>query len=95
MFLEGENRKESVREVGEIPIIMDIKGPEIRIRAKKRRVHEGEVLDAGFNGQEITFILHGRQVTNRDALVNPESLDFYEKIASKLQGNRSGTLLWE
>jgi pyruvate kinase len=46
---------ESVREIGEMPIIVDIKGPEIRIRAKKRMVHEGEVFDVGFNGQEISF----------------------------------------
>jgi acetoacetyl-CoA synthetase len=33
----------------------------------------------------ISNIANGRPVTNRDALVNPESLDFYEKILSKLQ----------
>ena len=46
---------ESVREIGEIPIIVDIKGPEIRITAKKIIVHEGEIFDAGFYGQEISF----------------------------------------
>ncbi len=34
----------------------------------------------------VTNILNGRQVTNRDALKNPESLDFYEKILPELQG---------
>jgi len=33
----------------------------------------------------VSNIIHGRQVTNRDALVNPESLDFYEKILPALQ----------
>lgn len=33
----------------------------------------------------VTNILHNRPVTNRDALVNPESLDYYEKIAQKLR----------
>ena len=33
----------------------------------------------------VTNILHGRPVLNRDALVNPESLDFYEGITSELQ----------
>ena len=28
----------------------------------------------------VTNIIHGRPVLNRDALVNPESLDFYEKL---------------
>jgi len=33
----------------------------------------------------VSNILHGRPVTNRDALVNPESLDFYERILPELQ----------
>ncbi len=33
----------------------------------------------------VANILNGRPVTNRDALNNPESLDFYEKIALELQ----------
>jgi acetoacetyl-CoA synthetase len=33
----------------------------------------------------VSNIIHGRPVTNRDALINPESLDFYEKILSELQ----------
>ena len=33
----------------------------------------------------VTNILHGRPVLNRDALINPESLDYYESILSDLQ----------
>ena len=33
----------------------------------------------------VTNIIHGLPVTNRDALVNPESLDYYESILPKLQ----------
>jgi len=33
----------------------------------------------------VLNIIHGRPVTNRDALINPESLDFYEKILPELQ----------
>jgi acetoacetyl-CoA synthetase len=33
----------------------------------------------------VANILHGRPVTNRGALTNPEALDFYEKIAPELQ----------
>ena len=29
----------------------------------------------------VTNIIHGRAVSNRDALINPESLDFYENLA--------------
>jgi len=33
----------------------------------------------------VSNIIHGRPVTNRDALVNPESLDFYEKVLPELR----------
>ena len=33
----------------------------------------------------VSNTIHGRPVTNRDALINPESLDFFEKILTKLQ----------
>ena len=33
----------------------------------------------------VTNIIHGRPVSNRDALINPESLDYYEGILSELQ----------
>ena len=46
---------ENVREIGEIPIIVDVKGPEIRINATKRTVREGEIFEVGFNGQDISF----------------------------------------
>ena len=32
----------------------------------------------------ITNIIHGKPVTNRDALFNPEALNFFEKIRSNL-----------
>jgi len=33
----------------------------------------------------VTNIIHGRLVTNRDALANPESLDYYENLLQNLQ----------
>jgi len=33
----------------------------------------------------VTNIIHGRPVLNRDALINPESLDYFEKILPELQ----------
>jgi acetoacetyl-CoA synthetase len=33
----------------------------------------------------VTNILNGRAVSNRDALINPQSLDYYEKILPQLQ----------
>jgi pyruvate kinase len=47
---------DNVRETADIPIIVDIKGPEIRLRAKRKRtVKKGEVLEVGFNREEISF----------------------------------------
>ena len=34
----------------------------------------------------VANIVNGRPVTNRDALVNPECLEYYEKVAGELQG---------
>jgi acetoacetyl-CoA synthetase len=34
----------------------------------------------------VTNIVNGRPVLNRDALVNPESLDYYERILPELRG---------
>ncbi len=33
----------------------------------------------------VTNLINGRPVLNRDALINPESLDYYEKIRTELQ----------
>jgi pyruvate kinase len=45
----------SLREVADIPIIIDLKGPEIRLKAKGRRtVNKGDVLEVGKN-EEISF----------------------------------------
>ncbi len=33
----------------------------------------------------VTNIVNGKPVTNRDALINPESLDYFEKVLPKLQ----------
>lgn len=33
----------------------------------------------------VTNLVHGRPVTNRDALVNPESLDYFEELLPELQ----------
>ena len=46
---------EKVREIGEIPIVLDIKGPEIRIEGMKKIVRKGEDLTVGFSGEEHSF----------------------------------------
>jgi pyruvate kinase len=51
-----EDMIETIRGVADIPVIVDIKGPEIRLRARgKRTVKKGDVLEAGFKGETISF----------------------------------------
>ena len=47
---------ETVREIADIPIIIDIKGPEIRIKASQRKIFtKGDILEVGFDGEEVSF----------------------------------------
>ncbi len=47
---------DNVREVADIPVVMDIKGPEVRIRAAHTRtVKKGETIQVGFHNEEICF----------------------------------------
>jgi len=46
---------ETVRKVADIPIIIDLKGPEIRIKARQRKaLSKGDILEVGFN-EEVCF----------------------------------------
>ena len=55
---------EMTRAVDEIPIILDLKGPEVRVRTEvPREVETGDVLVAGFDDEEFTF-----------------SYDFYDEV---------------
>ncbi|MEJ2243701.1 MAG: pyruvate kinase [Candidatus Bathyarchaeota archaeon] len=47
---------QKVREVSDLPILIDLKGPEIRLKTDEEQiVHIGDKLDVGFNGQSISF----------------------------------------
>jgi pyruvate kinase len=47
---------DNVRKVADIPLMVDLKGPEIRLRTDRERVVDaGDVLEAGFNGEQISF----------------------------------------
>jgi pyruvate kinase len=53
-----------IRKIADIPIMIDVKGPEIRIKAtQKKVVKKGETIEVGFNAEEISF-----------------SHDFYDKM---------------
>ena len=47
---------ETVREVADIPIIIDIKGPEIRLKmSQQKTLSKGDLLEVGFNSGEVCF----------------------------------------
>jgi pyruvate kinase len=47
---------ENVREIADIPIIIDVKGPEIRIRASEQKIFsKGDIFEVGFNGEKVCF----------------------------------------
>lgn len=51
-----ESTIETVREVTDLAVMVDIKGPEIRIRAAQpKTLNRGDLLEVGFNGEEISF----------------------------------------
>ena len=47
---------EIVRQVADIPVMVDIKGPEIRIKASQpKALNKGDILEVGFNDEPICF----------------------------------------
>lgn len=47
---------ETAREIADIPIIVDLKGPEIRLKVAQRKVlSKGDLLEVGFNGDDVCF----------------------------------------
>ena len=47
---------DNVREIADLPIVFDVKGPEIRLNAVERRnVNKGEILKVGFGSGPISF----------------------------------------
>jgi len=55
---------EMARQVGEIPIMLDLKGPEVRVRTEEpREVETGDIVVAGFGDEEFAF-----------------SYDFYDEV---------------
>jgi len=47
---------DNVREVADVPVMIDLKGPEIRLRTDNEHVvRKGEVLEVGFKGEMVSF----------------------------------------
>lgn len=55
-FNQYRSTIETVREIADIPTVVDIKGPEIRIKTNQRKVlSKGDILEIGSNSEEIGF----------------------------------------
>ena len=55
-FEQYESVIENVQKIADIPVVFDIKGPEIRIRANQKRVvSRGETIEVGFGNEEVSF----------------------------------------
>jgi pyruvate kinase len=64
---------ETVREVADIPVILDIKGPEIRIKAAQpKALAKGDVLEVSSDGDEVSFNhdLHDQMAVNDLVLID-------------------------
>jgi pyruvate kinase len=47
---------DNVRELADIPVMVDLKGPEIRLQTDKEQVvQKDDIIEAGFEGQKISF----------------------------------------
>ena len=47
---------DNVRKIADLPVMFDLKGPEIRLKAEKEQtVKKGETIEVGFNGESISF----------------------------------------
>jgi pyruvate kinase len=47
---------DNIRKVADLPIMVDLKGPEIRLKVEKeQKVKKGDTIEVGFNDEEISF----------------------------------------
>ncbi len=78
---------ETAREVAEIPIILDLKGPEVRLKtAQPKTIHANEVFEVGFNGEDVCFNHNFYDQVGIDDVILIDNGKFKTKIVEK--GNR-------
>jgi len=81
---------ETVREVADIAVMVDIKGPEIRIRASQPKTFaKGDVLEVGPNGEDFCFNhdLYDKMATNDLVLIDNGKIRAHvvEKVNGRLR----------
>ncbi len=81
---------DAVRGIADIPLILDIKGPEIRLMLKNKTVvNKGKVLEAGFKDEKVSFSrdFHERINVGDMVLIDNGKLKF--KVAGKKKSTLS------
>jgi len=78
---------DNVREVADVPVMVDLKGPEIRLRTDKETVvNEGDILEAGFNGEKLRFNHNFIDQMNVGDVVFIDNGRIKTKVAEKIDG---------
>jgi pyruvate kinase len=79
---------ENVREVADVPVMIDLKGPEIRLRTtKETAVDSGDVLEAGFNGEQVSFSHNFIDYMNVGDLVFIDNGRIRTEVTEKREGS--------
>jgi pyruvate kinase len=78
---------DNVRSIADIPILMDIKGPEVRIRTTQtKKVSKGETLHVGFHNEEVCFNHNFYERVSSGDVINIDNGKIHTRIISKSQG---------
>jgi pyruvate kinase len=81
---------ETVREVAEIPIILDLKGPEVRLHtAQPKIINPNDVFEVGFSKEEIRFNHNFYDQANVDDVILIDNGKLKTKIVNKAKGKLS------
>lgn len=75
---------DAVRGIADIPVILDIKGPEIRLKVKgKRSLKKGQVLEIGFKDEPMIFSRDFHEAVNVDDTILIDNGKLKMKVAAK------------
>lgn len=78
---------ENVREVAEIPVLVDLKGPEIRLRTEeKTNLSKGDILEVGFGGGPISFNHNFIAHLNADDMIYIDNGKIRASVLEKTKG---------
>lgn len=75
---------DAVRGIADIPVILDIKGPEIRLKVKgKRSLKKGQVLEIGFKDEPMNFSRDFHEAVNVGDTILIDNGKLKMKVAAK------------